>query len=218
MRTDERTDRGLGGPRGRAGGVLRERGGPGVADWLAGGVGGAAGGWAAAEGAGRSPRAEHRRVPLSPPRARRARASASLRPGVLWGIPGAAARPSAVHSGGAYAGVSRGGVTAPGPLSRSPSPALSPARAPEPREGAGSGLCLPPPAPPRGPDSGVRGRTGDARPVYPPRGASAPTGGATRAREGEGNQPRPCDVPWALRPGTQNPHPSPSSLRSPSRA
>lgn len=67
MRTDGRTDRGLGGPRGRAGGVLRERGGPGVADWLAGGVGGAAGGWAAAEGAGRSPRAEHRRVPLSPP-------------------------------------------------------------------------------------------------------------------------------------------------------
>lgn len=76
---------------------------------------------------------------------------------------------------------------------------------PRPGEGAGSGLCLPPHAPPRGPDSGVRGRTGDARPVYPPRAASAPTGGAARAGEGEGSPPRPCDLPWALHPGTQDP-------------
>lgn len=56
---------------------------------------------------------------------------------------------------------------------------------------------LPPHAPPRGPDSGVRGRTGDARPVYPPRAASAPTGGAARAREGEGSPPELglCDLP-----------------------
>lgn len=60
-------------------------------------------------------------------------------------------------------------------------------------------------APPRGPDSGVRGRTGDARPVYPPRAASAPTGGAARAGEGEGSPPQPCDLPWALHPGTQDP-------------
>lgn len=72
---------------GRAGGVMRERGGPGGADWLAdAGVGGAAGGWAAGEPAGPSPRAaRRRRVPLRLPRPRCARASASLRPGVLRG-------------------------------------------------------------------------------------------------------------------------------------
>ncbi|XP_032244790.1 LOW QUALITY PROTEIN: interleukin-11 [Phoca vitulina] len=63
---------------------MRERGGPGGADWLAGaGVGGAAGGWAAGEPAGRSPRAvRRRRVSLRLPRPGCARASASLRPGV----------------------------------------------------------------------------------------------------------------------------------------
>ncbi|XP_049477436.1 interleukin-11 isoform X1 [Panthera uncia] len=63
---------------------MRERGGPGGADWLAGaGVGGAAGGWAAGEPAGRSPRgARRRRVPVRLPRPRCARVSASLRPGV----------------------------------------------------------------------------------------------------------------------------------------
>lgn len=76
-------------------------------------------------------------------------------------------------------------------------PVPRPAQAPWAGEGAGSGLCLPPHAPPRGPDSGVRGRTGDARPVYPPRAASAPTGGAARAREGEGSPPGLglCDLP-----------------------
>ncbi|XP_053066646.1 interleukin-11 isoform X2 [Acinonyx jubatus] len=63
---------------------MRERGGPGGADWLAGaGVGGAAGGWAAGEPAGRSPRgARRRRVPVRLPRPRCAPVSASLRPGV----------------------------------------------------------------------------------------------------------------------------------------
>lgn len=68
---------------------MRERGGPGGADWLAGaGVGGAAGGWAAGEPEGLSPRAvRRRRVALRLPRPRCARASASLRPGVLRGHP-----------------------------------------------------------------------------------------------------------------------------------
>lgn len=76
--------------------------------------------------------------------------------------------------------------------------------------GAGSGLCLPPHAPPRGPDSGVRGRTGDARPVYPPRAASAPTGGAARAREGEEREARP-DSGFATCPGA--PHPETQDLQ-----
>ncbi|XP_006868353.1 PREDICTED: uncharacterized protein LOC102817025 [Chrysochloris asiatica] len=71
-----------------------------------------------------------------------------------------------------------------------------------PGEGTGSGLCLPPHAPPRGPDSGVWGRTGDARPVYPPRAASAPTGGAARAERVREARPA-WDLPRALHPGTQ---------------
>lgn len=44
------------GPRGRAGGVIQELGGPGGSDWLSGSeVGGAAGGWAAGKGAVPSP-------------------------------------------------------------------------------------------------------------------------------------------------------------------
>lgn len=80
--------------------------------------------------------------------------------------------------------------------------------------GRGGGQVLactsPPHAPPRGPDSGVRGRMGDARPVYPPRAASAPTGGAARAREGEGSPPR-SGSGFATCPGA--PHPETQDLQ-----
>lgn len=178
---------------------MRERGGPGGADWLAGaGVGGAAGGWAAGEPAGRSPRgARRRRVPVRLPRPRCARVSASLRPGVPRGHPR--------HHGPAFRGPPGQGSGPPCSCPGLLAPLSVRLGLPRPGEGAGSGLCLPPHAPPRGPDSGVRGRTGDARPVYPPRAASAPTGGAARAGEGEGSPPRACDLPWARHPGSRDP-------------
>lgn len=66
---------------------------------------------------------------------------------------------------------------------------------PGPGEGSRFWPVPPPHAPPRGPDSGVRGRTGDARPVYPPRAASASTGGAAKAGEGEGSPLWPATCP-----------------------
>ncbi|KAM6223550.1 interleukin-11 [Rhynchocyon petersi] len=164
---------------------------PGAADWLELGRGG---------GPARPRRPGARARPLRPGAQRGSghRAPAS---GATLGDPG-----------GALPGPARD-LRACGCLRRL-SPPPSPARAPRPGEGTGSGLCLPPHAPPRGPDSGVWGRTGDARPVYPPRAASAPTGGAAQGREGSlpGLGPAPGAPPSDASP---QPPPSDSESRPP---
>ncbi|XP_036894028.1 interleukin-11 [Sturnira hondurensis] len=97
---------------------------------------------------------------------------------------------------------------------RSPSAALQ-RRALQPRCAGASRTAAG--APPRA-HSGVRGRTGDARPVYPPGAASAPTGGAARAGRGRGKPARAGNRPWALRPGTRDPQPSSLGPNVPARA
>lgn len=195
-RTHRQTDgwQGQGAGRGCA-----RRGRPGSADWLASGrVGGAAG-----VGCG-----ERVLDPLAP----RRQVSHSRGPAGPVALPLSAqvrcGPASCGPPGGAPGRASKGSPVGEVRVSGAPSWPLAPSLAPSqlglprPGEGAGSGLCLPPHAPPRGPDSGVRGRTGDARPVYPPRAASAPTGGAARAREGEGSPPGPATCPRAFHPGT----------------
>lgn len=115
--------------------------------------------------------------PTLPPRCARASRSAdSPLPPTLEGVSGQASGPRGLQTG------------LPSLLSGQPG-------LPGPGEGSRFWPVPPPHAPPQGPDSGVRGRTGDARPVYPPRAASAPTGGAAKAGEGEGSPLWPVTCP-----------------------
>lgn len=190
-RTDGRTDgERREQPGGRAGGVRRERGSPGGADWLWEAEGGARGGWAAGAAAARAP-APRRSAPLSGP-----------------GVPGHPA-PRRAHRGGSTT-ARLGSVSGEGPGPPGLRPELPPLLSVRPgvpgAPGGGRFWPVPPPhAPPRGPDSGVRGRTGDARPVYPPGAASAPTGGAARAGEGEGSPPGPATSPGRSALGRETP-------------
>lgn len=142
-------------------------------------------------------------------RARRARLPAARRPGARRGIADSAARwgrpPRGLLRRLRLPRVSF-------PCSRSGSGSRAP--------GGGQVLaCASPPTVPR-PGARIPASGGGRETPGPstrPGAASAPTGGAARAGEGEGNPPRSFAEPWALRPGTQDPHPSPSSLRPPGR-
>lgn len=183
MRTDRRTAAGA--ARGAGWGCAAGAGRPGGLDWLR-----AAGGGTRGDGLPGQPRS----WPL------RSAAGSDSPAQVCRGIP---------HFGGPprlnLGGVSWGGARASGSPAGASSLALSPARAPGAGEGGRFWPVPPPHAPPRGPDSGVRGRTGDARPVYPPGAASAPTGGAARA--GEGSPPRPATCPGRSALGRKTPSP-----------
>ncbi|XP_019566481.2 interleukin-11 [Rhinolophus sinicus] len=172
-------------PGGRDGGVLRERGGPGALIGC-GQRGAGPGGMGCRGGLGVGPCAAPPGPTLPPRCAGASRTLAGLLGSTWEGSPGEGPGPRGLRPGLPPLLSARPGLPGPG-------------------EGGRFWPVPPPHAPPRGPDSGVRGRTGDARPVYPPGAASAPTGGAARA--GEGSPPRPATCPGRSALGRKTPSP-----------
>lgn len=172
-------------PGGRDGGVLRERGGPGALIGCGQRRAGP-GGMGCRGGLGVGPCAAPPGPTLPPRCAGASRTLAGLLGSTWEGSLGEGPGPRGLRPGLPPLLSARPGLPGPG-------------------EGGRFWPVPPPHAPPRGPDSGVRGRTGDARPVYPPGAASAPTGGATRA--GEGSPPRPATCPGLSALGRKTPSP-----------
>lgn len=167
-------------PGGRAGGVRRERGGPGGADWLR-----AAGGGARGDGLPGRPQ-QRRGFPLSSP-----------------GVPGHPALRPVLR--GPPRGDPPGGARTSRTPARAPSPALTPARIPGARGGGQVLACASPSRPAPGPRFRRPGADGRRPARLPARGRVCSDGRGSQSRRGRGKPAPAGNLPWALRPGTQDP-------------